>query len=1441
MRSDKGNKWMNMVEDMCAYKGNPVPEMKHGGNHHEAANYDLTSYQKKGETTGEPVLDENGNYIPFTVDPNEYSTTIPSGQRSTEMDNIDEFFQGSLNSPIYKKRLGLQGSIRDVGSGDGNEAYMFHPDYGMVTRATAEEMGGEEWYDDDNWQSMRISMPFQSWDSEEKNNKNQTKVDETVTNRLNALNTMTTDYSSEYDNKLYEKVHHVSDAVQAIAKENGIERDANGQFDMAKLSEVLPSNLREDFMWAYQPKSDQSGKWLGSHSDTAPHLNTQTGFTDADGNVEYKANNRKVSMQITPSQIQNLADEAGITYEEMEARTYAHEVGHSIGAVYEPGYLGYGNDYFGASKQQMGTGAGRFANQNYSITDNEAEIMRQMMRENYGVDVSGNDKSDKHVKQNTYARGVTEAKADMDAVRYDMYKTGIYDYREGDLDQKTLTKYLNKYRGEDGEINMEKVPLDLQRTLERYKERDFIFLNNNIAMENQQEISDDLPPVMNAKYGAELPSYKRGGEGMRANNTKAEYGMELQGEEVTDRYADDPTMETSGGDVSDGMRKGGTVYNRRKYSTGAKKYRRGGESLPKYQTKGETIKRDLVNKVHDLVNNDEPTTVDNYNSTIEFNPFTENTSLNASSTKDATLVEKRKSTSVTGEYYDGALSGHEIGDIFDFKIGNFKAGFSADHPDVLEWRSVKGFSADKLLNWYYETQVNIPYHNYKDQKEDVKTFNINDKSTWEGKNYGYQMGTRVVGSSGVIGHANENTNWYPTSHSMAHAMSRDLIGATDQQIFFYNGQPFTNEEGDEKDVRLGLKAGEQMADLEFRISNANSRSEVTEIMKEFNKNINLESLSYINNKRNPLKLKDGTLMALESILEDYRNLEDPNDNDRTETQFALHNELAKVFSGTNAESGPIIDYVKNILDGNLNNYFDDHVSELANHSELAQFRSKKELDEWTKSTEFKQGSWNPNNISYVGADGQIVTGKDIILPYNTMYHAYKPYETDENGEWPIDDFDGKPQYRIYNKEQALETNIYPISSFDNSGNSVLGGVVNWATGQDFKIPTLWGGSGADLSTLEIPVHNPYKKTFEYYDYDKDGIVIKTHTFDNPTYNSDASIAYRKMMGNNGDGKGGTITTNMHGNDFLNFMHPNSGAFSTESLELGSAIHQNPYYTNEDAFNTDSKQATQPHQFLHMSPEEVNQRFVDISGKNANSSQEWNGLNWAGAPLLGTQVLTSGLLKAASWKTAGNTMGKYWTERGKYGWLGSAGNTLGYTFKSGEKIWDATSIGRIGGASVPYTGGLININNFMIGKWTKDHLTKSYDQFGQGDIWGGTKDLAFGALSGGMLYNRVKKAYSAQNMFNYGKFPNLNNVNKIDGININSNIAGPLSTNIRQNVPAWSLREQANTLLNRNIFQPQITQGKLTTEFGNMLQRQKMNPNVTPSLLPPNYRLGDLNK
>jgi hypothetical protein len=163
-------------------------------------------------------------YTPFTVDPDVYSTETPSGQRSSEMDSIDEFFRGALNSPIYKQRLGLQGSIRDVD----DENFFFHPDHGVINREQATKLN-PQWYNDDMFQQLRLRLPFQSWDDDARNQRNQTKVDETIATRLGVLDTMTTDYSSEYDNQLYNKVHHVGDELERLAAHHGLEKGEDGK------------------------------------------------------------------------------------------------------------------------------------------------------------------------------------------------------------------------------------------------------------------------------------------------------------------------------------------------------------------------------------------------------------------------------------------------------------------------------------------------------------------------------------------------------------------------------------------------------------------------------------------------------------------------------------------------------------------------------------------------------------------------------------------------------------------------------------------------------------------------------------------------------------------------------------------------------------------------------------------------------------------------------------------------------------------------------------------------------------------------------------------------------------------------------------------------------------------------------------------------------------
>ena len=1023
---------------------------------------------------------------------------------------------------------------------------------------------------------------------------------------------------------------------------------------------------------------------------------------------------------------------------------------------------------------------------------------------------------------NTFNELFNSSQSDLDEKhRYDDYnsliehvnlKGNVFNKKKKERANKVLDLLYDKVR-EQLEVNPELD--DIQNQFDKKKKEvgpklEMYF--NEIAQNEGEE-----QPVM-AKFGAEMDT----------DQVVDKYDLQTAGLEEGDIEWQDPPTDASDEDSPVATKHGGelSVWNREKYSTPAKMFKKGGENKNKLSKE-----------------------------------------------------ERAKHRSYTGDWYVGSLDEYRIDDLFDFSTGKFKDGYSADDPEVLKWRSSKGFTAMDLLNWYYLTQYNIPYNTNIDGVTNVI---MHDKSTWADKNYGYITSGRSFGSKGEPGNAFESESFYPKDHSQAHAMSRDLRGVMGG-YFFFDGIPFTNEEGDEKSIRLGLKPGAQMQELESRLKSANSKSEVTKIMKEFykdnGKHIDLESFVYMNNIANPFKLDQRTLMKVNELINEYR---DGVAAEELSLQFDKNPENLRLVKGEekykhDGETVVISDenkrdyetrigkiildslpdgsktedvrlYIHRLLDGEMDNYVDDYVMSLADHSSLATFGSKKEFNDWTNSEEFKNGFWDPQNISYIGKNGEIVSGKDIKLPYNTMYNTYKPYGFDQ---WPTDN-NGNTKLQINSEEEALQSNAFPLTSISDP-QTLLGQGVSYLSnlfgGDDVNIsPHDFGlASGADFQGM-VPDYNPFEKTFEWYEYDEDGMVTKTHEFANPGYNSEEAKLWRKILGPKGDGVGGTITTNLHGNNVLNLLAVDNlvdGAFNNKKA---FALNQNPYYTDQNFMTNQVRHNLQPHQFMYMDNNEINDRFLSVSGKNVNPYSDWSGAAWLSGVGSAYQLGTSGLLQANAWKGGFNQIGNYFRNPGKWGYVGATVNSLGVPFRGAMNTYDKTSLGKMTKASLPGTGGLVNINNTVIGNWAYDELTGSYKKFSEGDILGGTGDLAFGALNTGLLYNRAKNAYTAQNWLNYGKFPNLTNINKIGNVNINPQIAGPTSQFIRQNIPAWSLRNQTNRLFNRNLFSPQLTQPKLTAEFKNLLQKQQMNQygdfsGVVPkfNLLPPNYKIGDLNK
>tara|TARA_B100000902_G_C27306999_1_gene916096 strand:+ start:71 stop:2467 length:2397 start_codon:yes stop_codon:yes gene_type:complete len=302
--------------------------------------------------------------------------------------------------------------------------------------------------------------------------------------------------------------------------------------------------------------------------------------------------------------------------------------------------------------------------------------------------------------------------------------------------------------------------------------------NNNVWLDLVDEMSRTKEPVPEMKHGGnhhDWADYDLASEGMETAIADVEDPIDrynLESAEVDPdvmMMSDDAPVSAPATKYGAEIKKdGGSVWDRERYSTSAKKYRRGGESLIKYQEKGEVKLTDLE--------------------------------------------KKKKHRSFTGEYYAGPLSSHEIQDFWCFECDNYtihtnggwREGMDpAENPEIDKWRSSKGYSVWDLLNFHYHTQMNIPYA-VSELPEGMRNIDLSDRSTWEGKNYGYvrEDSPNPMGTNGVPGHPYENESFFPKSKNQAHAMARDLRNIYPGVVipyYFYKGEPYNIVEQDDID------------------------------------------------------------------------------------------------------------------------------------------------------------------------------------------------------------------------------------------------------------------------------------------------------------------------------------------------------------------------------------------------------------------------------------------------------------------------------------------------------------------------------------------------------------------------------------------------------------------------------------------------------------------
>lgn len=384
-------------------------------------------------------------------------------------------------------------------------------------------------------------------------------------------------------------------------------------------------------------------------------------------------------------------------------------------------------------------------------------------------------------------------------------------------------------------------------------------------------------PIPEMKHGGnhhEWADYDLAGDGMEIGVADVEtpvnkYNLESEQVDQDDMplMTDDAPIPAPATKYGAEIKKdGGSVWDRERYSTSAKKYRRGGESLTKYQIEGE----------------------------VKEKPLTE-------------LEKTKKHRSFTGEYYGGPLSSHEIQDFWCFECDNYtiqtKGGWREGmdpnvNPEVDKWRSSKGFSVWDLLNFHYHTQMNIPYA-VTNLPEGMSNIDLTDRSTWEGKNYGYirENSPTPMGTSGVPGHPYENESFYPKSHSQAHAMARDLRKIYPGVVipyYFYEGEPYNIVEQDEIDA----------ADKINRSNVAHQRAYALhdQILSWFNNDTYLHEMGIINPRPGDVKrYLDKWINAEYTYTDEFGNSTTLKDTDmpeflkkfKEENGFGLYDDLIK--------------------------------------------------------------------------------------------------------------------------------------------------------------------------------------------------------------------------------------------------------------------------------------------------------------------------------------------------------------------------------------------------------------------------------------------------------------------------------------------------------------------------------------------------------------------
>ena len=412
------------------------------------------------------------------------------------MDN----YQSNYNTFTYNPSDYVLGATGDITTDETTTIPSFWNEYYTNPDSKAHERLGNEHFSGTYFGSPR----------------NEDESTDTAATRANATQNTSVSYTPEGYAEYNAYFKNVNSYYTNFAKENNIS-NSEAIEDLYNNDERFAGDY-DNFMDNYY-----TGEQMGSSTQTLPHM----------GPHQYKPNptwpkndlfgplpegENVANIVINPQQVETYATEHGISIEEAEKQILMHEYPHAFGATTggedqlyntQSGGKGYWDrlgqstrDYLRSPKKDDPNFNQKiiddmFPNQNYALTEQEQQWLRSNMYGKYSV-ASGRNPWGEGQEFATeedyiadfeswggkgYWNDPEEIKADMDAVRLDMYEKTGFDFRYNDTTEEVWEEYMKMYEG----VPEDQLPLSLRRTRGRYGPSGFSTVSTDVAMETGDE------------------------------------------------------------------------------------------------------------------------------------------------------------------------------------------------------------------------------------------------------------------------------------------------------------------------------------------------------------------------------------------------------------------------------------------------------------------------------------------------------------------------------------------------------------------------------------------------------------------------------------------------------------------------------------------------------------------------------------------------------------------------------------------------------------------------------------------------------------------------------------------------------------------------------------------------------------------------------------------